>query len=31
LKLPGRWRPDRYPETLAPVRFGSFFVDFFKP
>ncbi len=31
LKLPVRWRPDRYPQTLAPVRFGSFFVGFFKP
>ncbi len=31
VRLPGRWRPDRYPETLAPVRFGSFFVGFSKP
>jgi 2-polyprenyl-3-methyl-5-hydroxy-6-metoxy-1,4-benzoquinol methylase len=31
LRLPGRWRPDRFPETLAPLRFGSFFVSFSKP
>lgn len=31
LKLPGEWRPGRYPEALAPVEFGSFFVGFSKP
>jgi hypothetical protein len=25
-KLPGRWRPGRYPATLAPVEYGAFFV-----
>jgi 2-polyprenyl-3-methyl-5-hydroxy-6-metoxy-1,4-benzoquinol methylase len=31
LSLPGRWRPDRFPETLTPLRFGSFFASFSKP
>jgi SAM-dependent methyltransferase len=25
-KLPGEWRPGRYPVTIAPVEFGSYFV-----
>ena len=25
-KLPGRWRPWRYPDTIAPVEFGAYFV-----
>jgi SAM-dependent methyltransferase len=25
-KLPGRWRPGRYPATIAPVEYGAFFV-----
>ncbi len=30
-RVGGRWRPDRYPEGFAPLRFGSFFVAFSKP
>jgi hypothetical protein len=26
IKLPGEWRPGRYPETIEPVEFGAFFV-----
>ena len=25
-KLPGRWRPGRYPATIAPLEYGAFFV-----
>lgn len=25
-KLAGRWRPERYPTTIAPLEFGAFFV-----
>ena len=30
-KLPGEWRPGRYPEAIVPVEFGSFFVSFMRP
>jgi SAM-dependent methyltransferase len=30
-KLPGEWRPGRYPEAIVPVEFGSFFVGFTRP
>lgn len=30
-KLPGRWRPWRYPATIAPVEFGAYFVVVAKP
>jgi SAM-dependent methyltransferase len=30
-KLPGKWRPGRYPEAIMPVEFGSFFVSFTRP
>jgi 2-polyprenyl-3-methyl-5-hydroxy-6-metoxy-1,4-benzoquinol methylase len=30
-KLPGEWRPGRYPEAIVPVEFGSFFVAFTRP
>ena len=30
VKVPGRWRPERYPATISPVEFGSFFVSFAK-
>jgi SAM-dependent methyltransferase len=30
-KLPGQWRPDRYPEAIVPVEFGSFLVAFTRP
>src|SRR2546427_3167922 len=25
-KLPGRWRPGRYPATIAPLEYGAFFI-----
>jgi hypothetical protein len=31
VKIPGRWRPGRYPVRLVPVEFGAFFVSFAKP
>ena len=30
-KIPGRWRHGRYPETIRPVEYGSFFVAFSAP
>ena len=30
-KLPGEWRPGRYPAAILPVEFGSFFVAFTRP
>jgi len=30
-KLPGLWRPWRYPATIAPVEFGAYFVVVAKP
>jgi SAM-dependent methyltransferase len=30
-KLPGEWRPGRYPEAIVPIEFGSFFVAFTRP
>ena len=30
VKVPGRWRPERYPPTISPVEFGSYFVSFAK-
>lgn len=30
VKVPGQWRPDRYPDCFAPVEFGSFFAAFSK-
>jgi len=30
-KIPGEWRPNRYPECFLPVEFGSFFVAVSKP
>jgi SAM-dependent methyltransferase len=30
-KLPGQWRPGRYPEAIVPVEFGSFFAVFTRP
>lgn len=30
-KVPGEWRPTRYPACFVPVEFGSFFVAFSKP
>lgn len=30
VKVPGRWRPERYPPAITPVEFGSFFVSFAK-
>jgi SAM-dependent methyltransferase len=30
-KLPGEWRPGRYPEAIVPSEFGSFFVAFTRP
>jgi 2-polyprenyl-3-methyl-5-hydroxy-6-metoxy-1,4-benzoquinol methylase len=30
-KLPGEWRQGRYPESIAPVEFGSYFVAFSRP
>ena len=31
MKLPGEWRPGRYPEAIVPVEFGSYFVAFTRP
>ncbi|HET8576328.1 MAG TPA: class I SAM-dependent methyltransferase [Methylomirabilota bacterium] len=31
LPLTGRWRPERYPATLTPRRFGSYFIAFSRP
>jgi SAM-dependent methyltransferase len=31
VKLPGAWRPGRYPAVLIPVEFGSFFVAVTRP
>jgi SAM-dependent methyltransferase len=30
-KLPGEWRPGRYPEAIVPVEFGSYFVALTRP
>ena len=30
VKLPGEWRPGRYPDAIVPEEFGSFFVAFGK-
>lgn len=30
IKLPGEWRPGRYPDAIEPVEFGAFFVAFSK-
>ena len=30
-KIPGEWRPGRYPEAIVPVEFGSYFVAFSRP
>lgn len=30
-KVPGRWRPDKYPPSLAPKEFGAFFGGFSNP
>lgn len=29
-KIPGRWKPGKFPDALEPVEFGSFFVAFSK-
>lgn len=31
VKIPGQWRPGRYPDCLGPEEFGSFFVALSKP
>jgi SAM-dependent methyltransferase len=29
-KIPGRWKPGEFPDTLEPIEFGSFFVSYTK-
>ena len=28
VKIPGRWKPGEFPDTLEPIEFGSFFVSY---
>jgi hypothetical protein len=28
VKIPGRWKPVEFPDTLEPIEFGSFFVAY---
>jgi SAM-dependent methyltransferase len=31
VKIPGRWKPGEFPDTLEPIEFGSFFVSYTRP
>ena len=31
VKIPGRWKPGEFPDTVEPIEFGSFFVGYTRP